>query len=72
MFLLRNKKIIDTFWLRKGPYQELCNPFNFTDADKAQERLEAMEASRRKLQEQLDAQAARYAEQQKIVCQQNF
>ena len=24
MFLLRNKKNIDTFWLKKVPYQELC------------------------------------------------
>ena len=24
MFLLRNKKIIDTFWLEKDPYLELC------------------------------------------------
>ena len=25
MFLLRNKKNIDTFWLKKVPYQELWN-----------------------------------------------
>ena len=25
-FLLRNKKNIDTFWLKKAPYQELCSP----------------------------------------------
>lgn len=37
------------------------------DADKAQTRLEAMEASRRRMQEQLDAQAARHAEQMKQV-----
>ena len=24
MFSLRNKKNIDTFWLKKVPYQELC------------------------------------------------
>ena len=24
MFLSRNKKNIDTFWLKKAPYQELC------------------------------------------------
>ena len=24
MFLLRNKKNIDMFWLKKAPYQELC------------------------------------------------
>ena len=24
MFSLRNKKNIDTFWLKKAPYQELC------------------------------------------------
>ena len=23
-FLSRNKKNIDTFWLKKAPYQELC------------------------------------------------
>ena len=26
MFLSRNKKNIDTFWLKKAPYQELCPP----------------------------------------------
>ncbi|XP_045207327.1 selenoprotein S-like [Mercenaria mercenaria] len=35
------------------------------DSTKALSRLEAMEASRRKMQEQLDAQAARHAEQMK-------
>ena len=25
MFLLRNKKIVDTCWLKKAPYQELCS-----------------------------------------------
>ncbi|KAL4229266.1 hypothetical protein ACF0H5_012306 [Mactra antiquata] len=35
------------------------------DASKAQSRLEGMEAARRKMQEQLDAQAARHAEQMK-------
>ena len=24
MFPSRNKKTIDTFWLKKAPYQELC------------------------------------------------
>lgn len=33
---------------------------------KAQEKLEAMEASRRKMQEKFDAEAARYAEKQKV------
>lgn len=36
------------------------------DPLKAQEKMEAMEASRRRMQEKLDAQAARYAELQKI------
>lgn len=35
------------------------------DANKAQSRLEGMEAARRRMQEQLDAQAARHAEQMK-------
>ena len=40
----------------------------FADPERAQEKLEAMEASRRRMQEKFDAEAARYAEQQKIVC----
>lgn len=36
------------------------------DPGRAQEKLEAMEAARRRMQEQFDSQAARYAEQQKI------
>ena len=29
MFLLRNKKNIDTFWLKNVPYQELCKFLDF-------------------------------------------
>lgn len=36
------------------------------DPTKAQQKLEAMEAARRRMQEQFDAQAARHAEKQKI------
>ena len=28
MFLSRDKKNIDTFWLKKAPYQELCISYN--------------------------------------------
>ena len=42
------------------------------DPERAQEKLEAMEASRRRMQEKFDAEAARYAEQQKIVCSKLF
>ena len=35
MFLLSYKKNIDTFWLKKAPYQELCklNVFHPSDAE---------------------------------------
>ena len=37
------------------------------DSSKAQSRLEAMDAARQRMQAQLDAQAARHAEQMKQV-----
>lgn len=39
-----------------------------TDPDVAQRRMEQMERARQRLQEQHDAEAARYAEKQRIVC----
>jgi len=42
--------------------------FHFLDPDIAQSRLEQMERSRIRLQEQHDAEAARFAEKQRIVC----
>lgn len=42
--------------------------FIFLDPDIAQSRLEQMERSRIRLQEQHDAEAARFAEKQRIVC----
>ena len=47
---------------------KVCMYVYFLDPERAQEKLEAMEASRRRMQEKFDAEAARYAEQQKIVC----
>ena len=44
-----------------------CTCIFSSDPGRAQEKLEAMEAARRRMQEQFDSQAARHAEQQKIV-----
>ena len=33
MFSSRNKKNIDTFWLKKVPYQELCDDDDDDDDD---------------------------------------
>ena len=36
MFSSRNKKNIDTFWLKKAPYQELCIVFSMNNVTSVQ------------------------------------
>ena len=57
-------------WSDTGPSWPSC--YTFLDPVKAQSRLEAMEAARRRLQEKFDGQAAEYAEKAKIVSHQIF
>lgn len=45
-----------------------CSLLSSSDANTAFQRQEAMEAARRRLQEQYDAQAACHAEEMKAVC----
>lgn len=50
----------------KNKYVDCCQWLN-SDPDVAQRRMESMDNARRRLQEQYDAQAAKYAEEQKKV-----
>lgn len=70
-YLKRNEQQCWHNWHKYFVFQlsDLISLFYYlTDPDVAQRRMEQMERARQRLQEQHDAEAARYAEKQRIVC----